>query len=253
VGDRHDTIAAGTLAVGMSCVVQSPSLMKMIYDWSTLVTHYEQCLERHGATAKGVDWPNVPDLAVRFHTLLSLLDGEAREPRPVLLDLGCGSGLLLDYLRATGRLRMVQYRGIDLSPAMVATARARWPEYDFSCRDVLNNPLPEQSVDYVIMNGVLTEKQTLSHEVMAGMAKELIVAAFSAARVGIAFNAMSHHVDWQRPELFHWGFDELSAFLRERVSPHYAFRSDYGLYEHTTFVWRTARRPPSLAHDWCTA
>jgi SAM-dependent methyltransferase len=226
--------------------------MNVNNDWSALVAHYERCLERHGATPKGVDWPNVPDLAVRFDTLLGLLDGAAPQPRPMLLDLGCGPGLLLDYLRATGRLETVEYRGIDLSPAMVAAARVRWPDRDISCRDVVKNPLPEQSVDYVIMNGVLTEKQTLSHEVMAGIAQELIVAAFTAARVGIAFNAMSRHVGWQRPELFHWGFDELSAFLRERVSRHYAFRSDYGLYEHTTFVWRAPRRPPALPHGWCT-
>ena len=221
-------------------------------DWSTLITHYERCFEHHGATPQGVDWPNALDLAVRFHTLLGLLDGAAAEPLPVLLDLGCGPGLLLDYLRATGRLQTVEYRGIDLSPAMVAAARARWPDRDISCRDVVKERLPEQSVDYVIMNGVLTEKQTLSHEAMAGMAEELIVAAFSAARVGIAFNAMSRHVDWQRPELFHWGFDELSAFLVARVSRHYAFRADYGLFEHTTFVWRAPRRPPALPDDWWT-
>jgi SAM-dependent methyltransferase len=233
--------------------VQSPPFqMNMDNDWSVVVSHYERCLERHGATPRGVDWPNVADLAVRFDTLLSLLDGAGAAPRPVLLDLGCGPGLLLDYLKATGRLEMVEYRGIDLSPAMVGAARARWPDRDIACRDVVKNPLPPQSVDYVIMNGVLTEKQTLSHEVMAGIAKELIVAAFAAARVGIAFNAMSRHVEWQRPELFHWGFDEVSAFLCERVSRHYAFRSDYGLYEHTTFVWRAPRRPPALADGWCT-
>ena len=143
-----------------------PFLMHANSDWSALVTHYERCLERHGATPEGVDWPNVPDLAVRFHTLLGLLDDAVPEPRPVLLDLGCGPGLLLDYLRATGRLDTVEYRGIDLSPAMVAAARARWPDRDFSCRDVVNDPLPGQGVDYVIMNGVLTDKQTLSHEVM---------------------------------------------------------------------------------------
>src|SRR3954463_7025768 len=151
----------------MSCVVQSPFPMNMTNDWSAVVAHYERCLERHGATAKGVDWPNVPDLAVRFHTLLGLLDGAASEPRPVLLDLGCGSGLLLDYLRATGKLQTVDYRGIDLSPAMVAAARLRWPDHDIVCTDIVRDPLPELSVDYVIMNGVLTEKQTLSHEAMA--------------------------------------------------------------------------------------
>src|SRR6188472_2545126 len=97
-------------------------------DWSVLVTHYERCFERHGVTPEGVDWPNAPDLAVRFDILLRLLDGAPSEPRPVVLDLGCGPGLLLDYLRATGRLETVDYRGIDLSPAMVVAARARWPD-----------------------------------------------------------------------------------------------------------------------------
>lgn len=227
--------------------------MQMTNDaWSTLVTHYERCLERHGATPAGADWPNVADLAVRFQTLLRLLDGAAPQPRPVLLDLGCGPGLLVDYLTATGRLNTVEYRGIDLSPAMVAAARERWSDGDFSCRDVVTDPLPEQSVDYVIMNGVLTEKQTLSHEVMANIAKELIASVFTAARVGIAFNTMNRHVDWQRPDLFHWGFDELSAFLSERVSRHYAFRSDYGLYEYTTFVWRAPQRQQAPPDGWCS-
>jgi SAM-dependent methyltransferase len=222
-------------------------------NWSVLVTHYERCLDRHGATPRGVDWPNAADLEVRFETLLNLLDDSETEPRSVLLDLGCGPGLLLNYLQATGRLERVEYRGIDLSPAMVKAARARWPDHDISCRDIVADPLPERSVDFVIMNGVLTEKRTLTHEVMVAIAQELIVAAFNAARVGIAFNAMSRHVDWQRPDLFHWGFDELSAFLRERVSRHYAFRSDYGLYEHTTFVWRTPRRPPAIPDGWWTS
>jgi SAM-dependent methyltransferase len=220
-------------------------------DWSALVAHYERCLDRHGATPAGADWPNAPDLAVRFDVLLSLLDGASAQPRPVVLDLGCGPGLLLDFLKASGRLPAVDYRGIDLSPAMVGAARARWPDYDISCRDVVTDPLPEQSVDFVIMNGVLTEKQTLSHDAMTARAKELIVAAFAAARVGIAFNTMSLHVDWQRPDLFHWGFDELSAFLCKDVSRHFAFRSDYGLYEQATFVWRAPRRP-ALPDDWCT-
>lgn len=225
----------------------------MTDDWSALVTHYERCLDRYGATPKGVDWPSVPDLEIRFATLLSLLEGTAAESRPVVLDLGCGTGLLLDYLRATGRLDSVEYQGIDLSPAMVTAARARWPGHDISCRDVVSDPLPERSVDFVIMNGVLTEKQTLSHEAMVAIAQELVVAAFTAARVGVAFNAMSRHVDWQRPDLFHWGFDELSAFLRERVSRHYTFRSDYGLYEYCAFVWRTPRRPAPLQDGWWTA
>jgi SAM-dependent methyltransferase len=219
-------------------------------EWSALVSHYERCFDRHGVSPRGVDWPNGPDLAIRFATLLSILDGGAEEPPPVLLDVGCGPGLMLDYLQSTGRLERVDYLGIDLSPTMVAAARQRWPGKDFSARDVVAAPLPEQSVDFVIMNGVLTEKLALSQTEMVGLAQALILAVFRAARLGIVFNIMSRHVERERPELFHWGFDELAAFLTSRVSRHYAFRADYGLYEYTAFVWRQPRRPAALAGAW---
>jgi hypothetical protein len=62
-------------------------------------------------------------------------------------------------------------------------------------------------------------------------------------RVGLAFNAMSAHVDWTRDDLFHWPYDELFAFLRARVTRHAAIRADYGLFEYTAYLYRE----PSLS------
>jgi len=221
-------------------------------DWEAIVRHYETCLKKYGATPRGVDWPNGADLAARFGVMLTLLC-EAGET-PSLLDLGCGPGLLLDYLAATGRLDAVRYRGIDLSAAMVDAARARWPHHEFSCRDIVRAPLPEQSVDVVVMNGVLTERVVLSVETMTSLAQTLVAAAFRTARVGVAFNVMNAHVDWQRDDLFHWPFDALAGFLKREVSRHYAFRADYALYEYTCFVRRQPLRPvaPSAATWWAT-
>jgi SAM-dependent methyltransferase len=220
--------------------------------WNVIVRHYEQCLARHSATPRGVDWPNGADLAARFGVMLELL--AQTSGRPALLDLGCGPGLLLDYLAATGGVDRVRYRGIDLSSAMIDAARVRWPMHEFECRDIVAAPLPEQSVDIVIMNGVLTERISLSVEAMTAMAKSLVAAAFRIARVGIAFNVMNAHVDWERADLFHWRFDALADFLTREVSRHYAFRADYGLYEYTCLVRRKPDRapPPSAAGWWST-
>jgi SAM-dependent methyltransferase len=215
--------------------------------WRAIVEHYERCLREHGGTPTGVDWPNGADLATRFAIMLEPLT-EAGE-RPELLDLGCGPGLLLDFLAAIGSADRVKYRGIDLSSKMIDAARRRWPGHEFSCRDIVAAPLPEQSVDVVIMNGVLTERVALDVATMTALAEALVAAAFRVARVAVAFNVMNFHVDWQRNDLFHWPFDALAGFLCRHVSRHYELRADYGLYEYTCIVRRQPRLPPGPAAE----
>ena len=219
-------------------------------NWNSIVAHYEQCLRRHGPTPAGVDWPNGADLATRFGVMLEPL-AEAGEC-PELLDLGCGPGLLVDFLSAIGAADRVKYRGIDLSQQMVDAARERWPKHEFVRRDIIAMPLAEQSVDVVIMNGVLTERVALNIAAMTALAEALVAAAFRAARVAIAFNVMNAHVDWRREDLFHWPFDALAGFLRRNVSRFYELRADYGLYEYTCIVRRQPRLPagPAAAKWW---
>jgi len=62
--------------------------------------------------------------------------------------------------------------------------------------------------------------------------------AFSRCRVGIAFDVNSKHVDWERDDLFHVGFDRMAGMVRQHLGRNYVFRSDYGRYEYTTYVYR---------------
>jgi SAM-dependent methyltransferase len=227
-------------------------LCNMSTDWLPLQRHYERCLEREGPTPAGVDWPNGRDLEERFQVQLQVLGAvPSGGARPSLLDLGCGPGLLLDYLSAAGRADTLAYRGIDISAAMIAAARARWPGEEFEARDILEEPLPPECVDVAILNGVLTERQGISRARMVELAEALLSAAFRAARYGIAFNAMSRHVDWEREDLFHWGFDEVAGFLTRRLTRHVVIRADYGLYEFTAFAYRAPQRlAQSVGSRW---
>lgn len=223
-------------------------------EWLPLQKHYERRFKEAGATPQGVDWPDGRDLEARFATLLGVLKAvpQAAQP-PLLLDLGCGPGLLLDYLSAKGRLNDVRYQGIDISPAMIAAARDRWPGVSFEARDIIAVPLEPLSVDVVVINGVLTERQSIPIERMVSIAEALVVAAFRAARCGVAFNVMSKHVDWERQDLFYRSFDEVASFLKRDVTRHIAFRADYGLYEFSAFAWREPQREAPCANEtWWT-
>jgi len=206
-----------------------------------IVRHYEECLLKHGASAKGMDWPNEHDLMKRFEVMLGVVRKDAVAPVS-LLDLGCGAGLLIDHLIGKGIQNDYVYHGMDISEKMITAALARHAGYAFATRDILIDPLPPESLDYVILNGVLTEKRTLTGEKMESYARSLIKAAFTSCRRGIAFNVMSTHVDWQRDDLFHWPLDSVAAFLVAECSRHIVVRMDYGLYEYTVYVYRKPNR-----------
>lgn len=88
-----------------------------------------------------------------------------------------------------------------------------------------------------MMNGVFTEKQTLTHEEMSSYFQILLKKAFQLAKKGLAFNVMSKHVDWERNDLFHLSFDDMVSFVTKHLSRHFVVRNDYGLYEYTVYIY----------------
>lgn len=205
-------------------------------DYKVLKSHYEKCLEQHGANAKGMDWPNAEDLDRRFAVLTGIIDLNEANQKTKLLDLGCGVGLLVDYFKNQRVLDHFEYTGIDISGLMINEARKRYPELHFEIRDVLEHRLGTNSFDYVIMNGLFTEKREMSQPQMFGFFKKMVVQAFNASKKGISFNVMSSHVDWKRDDLFHLELDKLVSFLVKNCSRHITIRMDYGLYEYSVYV-----------------
>ena len=70
-----------------------------------------------------------------------------------LLDFGCGYGRVLGELYKEGYEKLI---GLDFSPAMIAAARAQYPEIAFEQIQSLTIPLPDASVDGVLLFSVLT-------------------------------------------------------------------------------------------------
>lgn len=201
-----------------------------------IVAHYESCLEEHGDHHLGVDWPNAEDADTRYQVMLDVIKDDGPESVR-LLDFGCGASHLYEYIRRCGRHDIV-YAGLDLSPKFVALSRAKFPRTIYYCRDLLTDPAAVPDFDYVVMNGVFTEKCSLSYEEMLAYFEAMLVEVFQKARIGIAFNVMSKHVDWERDDLFHLPLDTLAGFLFKQLSRRFLIRNDYGLYEYTTYVYR---------------
>ena len=83
--------------------------------------YYTERIEQHGATARGVDWNSEASQRLRFEQLLKVVPEQGTFS---LNDYGCGYGALLDHLDASGRV--TRYHGHDISPVMIANARAKF-------------------------------------------------------------------------------------------------------------------------------
>jgi len=203
----------------------------------SIVAHYESCLEKYGDTYLGVDWPNQEDAQTRYQVMLEVVRSEDRTRTVRVLDFGCGASHLNEHIRARG-LHNISYAGLDLSEKFVELSRRKFPENQYYCVNLLDGAAAIPSFDYVVMNGVFTEKRTLTFDEMFFYFKQLIKKVFKSAEIGLAFNVMSQHVDWERDDLFHLGFDPLAQFLKTELTGNFVFRNDYGLHEYTTYVYR---------------
>ncbi len=203
--------------------------------YTNIAKHYEDCLKAHGPTPKGVDWPNQADLNKRHNVMLDLFLGNEADAIK-LIDLGCGYGSFYEHLQQANK-PAIQYTGIDLSPLMISTAAKLHPKGHFQCLDILADDIRHLEADYVIMNGLFTEKRDLPFAQMLDFFNQMLQRAFRIAKKGIAFNVMQYQVDWSNPQLFHLSYDQLADILIQHCSRHFQFRSDYGLYEYTAYVY----------------
>jgi ubiquinone/menaquinone biosynthesis C-methylase UbiE len=203
--------------------------------YKDIVQHYESCFINHGDNHLGVDWPNKEDAEKRYAIMLQLI----RNPleKQSLLDFGCGLSHLYQYI-LNKNLVNIEYSGLDMSPYFCEISRQKYPANKYICADVLQSPETLCEFDYVVMNGVFTEKRNLSYAEMLYYFKDIVRVAFPKVRKGLAFNVMSKAVDWERDDLFHVPIDPLIDFLATEISRHIVIRNDYGLYEYTVYVYR---------------
>lgn len=201
-----------------------------------LVAHYEACLARYGDTYLGVDWPKKEDVDTRYQVMLEVIK-PLHDCEISLLDFGCGASHLYEYILRRN-FRHIKYAGLDLSDKFIQLSKSKFPANDYYCVDILEESTDLPSFDYVVMNGIFTEKRELLFDEMLAYFKQMLKTIFEKTRMGLAFNVMSKQVDWEREDLFHLPLDTLAHFLTKELTRNFVIRNDYGLYEYTTYVYK---------------
>ncbi len=198
-----------------------------------LADYYAAKLAAHGPTARGVDWNSEASQALRHRQFLRLLGSESAAS---VLDLGCGYGDFLRFLREQGFTG--GYIGYDIAPEMIAAARRLHGEGED--RQWRVGAAPDQSADYAIGSGILNVRGNVAMEDWTGHVHRTIDALARAGRRGFGFNVLSlaSEPERRRPDLYYADPAAMLAYCVSRFGPGATLLQDYGLWEFTLVVRR---------------
>lgn len=202
---------------------------KILYD------HYRKTFGEHGPTSKGVDWGDKEWAALLRQNKMLEVVREREKNRVSLLDVGCGYGALADVIE--GRQLDISYTGVDVVEEMVVEAKKRQPVHQFICGDIFEVNIGKY--DYVVSNGILTQKGGASTLTMNQFAQRLIRRMFDVCNHGIAFNIMTTYVNYQKENLYYRNPAELMAWCMSEITPHAKIDCAYDLwYEYTVYLYK---------------
>lgn len=193
--------------------------------------YYAGKLGAHGATALGVDWNSERSQLLRFEQLARVTDGSVAFS---LNDLGCGYGGLHAFLERRGA--RVDYLGIDISPDMIASARAfigSRPGVRLLCASE-----PDRPADFGVASGIFNVRVDANEADWGRHVLATLDSMHASSRRGFAFNCLTSYADKEKMRADLHYADPLSLFdhCKRRYSRDVALLHDYGLYEFTLIV-----------------
>ena len=203
--------------------------------YKVLQKHYEDCYRAHGDSILGVDWKDIDRVKRRMRVMMEPCKGGT-----TLLDFGCGNGLLLEYIIKNGI--DVEYSGLDISNDFVSLCKRKFDKrFSFFQKDILKSPLLK-SYDYIVCNGVFTEKRTLTDAEMFDLLISIVEKLFKKTNTCLSFNVMTANVDFKDDMLFYLSYDKITDFVSKNLSINYSIIRNYSAYEYTLRIYKEGAR-----------
>jgi SAM-dependent methyltransferase len=198
---------------------------------SDVAQYYSAKLEEHGATPRGVDWNGPQSHQLRHRQFLRLI---ADTPDASIVDLGCGFGDFLSFLRIAGFRG--PFTGYDVAPAMIDKAREIHGETGAQHWRV--GATPEGVSDFAIASGIFNVKGSTPDATWTDYIHRTLDVLAQASRHGFGFNilSLSSDPDKRRPHLHYADPVRMLEHCLSRYGRSVALLQDYGLYEFTVLV-----------------
>tara|TARA_B100002052_G_scaffold291142_1_gene310743 strand:+ start:120 stop:785 length:666 start_codon:yes stop_codon:yes gene_type:complete len=197
--------------------------------------YYDERIIKYDDSPKSVGQKNIQTLEKRLSILLQV--GDLKKSK--ILDFGCGTGYLYEYLKKKINYQGV-YVGYDISKEMIKLAKKKYKKARFENKDIFQNRIKEK-FDYVLINGTFNYKFKNNFDWI----KKTLSTLFKKTNKAIAFNNLSSYVDYKDEILYYENPEKIFRFCKSELSPFVTIRHDYQVktkkmpYEFTTYIYKT--------------
>ncbi len=200
-----------------------------------LSKHYDDLVERYGNNVKSSQQSNKKTRDIRMLNLVKYID---LKRKITILDFGCGTGYLFNYLKKNNFRGF--YTGIDISNKAILKAKEVYQKHkncNFKTINIFKNPL-KKKFDYIIINGTFNNNTKNNWQWMKKSLKILI----KITKKKIIFNNLSIYVDYFDKRLFYIHPSKVLNFVKSELNKNCILDHSYILkknvlpYEFTTVI-----------------
>ena len=180
----------------------------------------------YGCSIQSSGWSSVESQHLRFDYLCRDFDLNGKS----ILDVGCGKGDLVTYLR-NKNVNFSQYTGIDLAQEMINLCNDKIKDQHTKFHQGTVFDTPIDGIDIALLSGSLSYR----YESAVADAKATLEILFSASTIGVALNFLSKKVDYELDKNQHYDPSMVLEWALN-LSNNVTLYHDYPLYEFTLVV-----------------
>ena len=209
-------------------------LHKIIYAYleHSLNRTYSDRLAIRGTTPSGVFWRNKSTQIARFEALLSVVKNIAPTPKPLIADIGCGYGAMLDFIEKTPRYKAFSYIGVDINRSMIAACKKRFPDQE---QLFTVGKFSYSNVDFSLFSGTFNLCHTEDVNLWSDYIFTNLKKSWQRSRYGLALNLLCAPTSHVKNHIFYADRHSFITRASKTFGPTYAV-STLHVSNDVTFV-----------------
>jgi len=187
-----------------------------------ILKHHNELFNEHGHKPAAMGWPKgKTDLRFKIVTEIGNLNNSK------ILDVGCGFGYLLTYLKK--HKKKIQYTGVDINPNFIEIAKENHPDQTFKIRDIEKEKFREK-FDWVFAVGLASKADSYTY--LESLLKEMI----RISKKGVVMDFITDYVDFKTKGTFYSSPEKIFK-ITKKISKRVVIRHDYLPFEFCTYIY----------------